>query len=138
MSGLEGVGSVLEEAGGSGFGLTSSSSAYVRQSSCDTRGWGREAQSEINLKEFSPEMAQKKNYSEQLRKKDVYGVSCVHSIFFSKHSFTLDGKHPQAAENICFALGSQDLMEHSIYSKTSGTIGVLFNKSIIKSVSCKK
>lgn len=84
MSGLEGVGSVLEEAGGSGLGLTSSSSAYVRQSSCDTRGWGREAQSEINLKEFSPEMAQKKNYSEQLRKKDGYGVSCVHSIFFSK------------------------------------------------------
>lgn len=39
MSGLVGVGSVLEEAGGSGLGLTSSSSAYVRLSSCDARGW---------------------------------------------------------------------------------------------------
>lgn len=39
MSGLVGVGSVLEEARGSGLGLTSSSSAYVRLSSCDTRGW---------------------------------------------------------------------------------------------------
>lgn len=38
MSGLAGVGSVLEEAGGSGLGLTSSSSAYVRLSSCDARG----------------------------------------------------------------------------------------------------
>lgn len=63
MSGLEGVGSVLEEAGGSGLGLTSSSSAYVRQSSCDTRGWGSEEKSEINLKEFSPEIRQKRNYS---------------------------------------------------------------------------
>lgn len=63
MSGLEGVGSVLEEAGGSGLGLTSSSSAYVRESSCDTRGWGREEKSEINLKEFSPEIRQKRNYS---------------------------------------------------------------------------
>lgn len=44
MSGLEVVGSGLEEAGGSGLGRTSSSSAYVRLSSCDTRvadfrGW---------------------------------------------------------------------------------------------------
>lgn len=60
MSGLEGVGSGLE--GGSGLGLTNSSSAYVRLSSCDTRDWRREAKSEINLKEFSSEIRQNKNY----------------------------------------------------------------------------
>lgn len=81
MSGLEGVGSVLEEAGGSGLGLTSSSSAYVRQSSCDTRGWGREAKSEINLKEFSPEMAQKKNYSAAQKKRCIWSVLCAFHLF---------------------------------------------------------
>lgn len=55
MSGLEGVGSGLEEAGGSDLGLTSSSSAYVRLSSCDTRAWRREGKGGINFKEFSPE-----------------------------------------------------------------------------------
>lgn len=58
MSGLEGLGSVLEEAGTSGLVLTSSSSAYVRLSSRDTRGWWREEQSDINVKEFSPEIMQ--------------------------------------------------------------------------------
>ena len=51
MSGLEGVGSVTEEAGGSGLGLTSSSSAYVRLSSW-IRGWGSEEKSETDLKEI--------------------------------------------------------------------------------------
>lgn len=60
MSVLEGVGSGLEEAGGSVLGLTSSSSAYVRLSSCDTRGWRREGKSERTLKEFSPVIRQKK------------------------------------------------------------------------------
>lgn len=59
MSGLEGAGSGVEEAGASGLGLTSSSSAYVRLSSCDTRGWRREGKSEANLKEFSPEIKQR-------------------------------------------------------------------------------
>ena len=48
MSGLEGSGSgVAEAAWGSGLGLTSSSSAYVRLSSC-TRGWRREGKEKRN------------------------------------------------------------------------------------------
>lgn len=69
VSGLEGVGSGLEEAGGSGLGLTSSSSAYVRLSSCDTRGWKREGKSERNLKECSLQIRQKK-WTYTFQKKD--------------------------------------------------------------------
>lgn len=110
MSGLEGVGSVLEEAGGSGLGLTSSSSAYVRQSSCDTRGWGREEKSEINLKEFSPEIRQKRNYSIEIytvyivniaqKKRCIWSILTAFNLFQQIYSSTLYGKYPLAVENI--------------------------------------
>lgn len=56
MSGVVAEGSGLEEAGGSGLGLTSSSSAYVRLSSCDTRDWRREGKSEIKVMDVITEI----------------------------------------------------------------------------------